>query len=140
MIICHENVVRNLVKHWMPGSGAGKVAQVLGGMLLKSEASEAWQRLGKGLAKWAVWLVFHGISPGSYQCSTGYQYYMQYIIQYYYIYIYMCEDDIISYPAGATVLPFRSGALGSYELSFPTIGKLGLKIFKLLGHGITMCV
>ena len=89
MIICHENVVRNLVKHWMPGSGAGKVAQVLGGMLLKSEASEAWQRLGKGLAKWAVWLVFHGISPGSYQCFTGYQYYMQYIIQYYYIYIYV---------------------------------------------------
>ena len=135
MIICHENVVRNLVKHWMPGSGAGKVAQVLGGMLLKSEASEAWQRLGKVGSVAGISWDFTRVLPVFYRLSILYAVYNTILL-----YIYMCEDDIISYPAGATVLPFRSGALGSYELSFPTIGKLGLKIFKLLGHGITMCV
>ena len=128
MIICRH----------MPWKCGQELGQTLDARLWSWESGASPGRDALKVRGLAKWLGFHGISPGSYQCFTGYQYYMQYIIQYYYyylyIYIYICEDDIISYPAGATVLPFRSGALG-YELSFPTtVGKLG--DWLSLGHRI----
>ena len=70
---------------------------------------------------------FTRVLPVFYRLSILYAVYNTILLLLLFI-IYICEDDIISYPAGATVLPFRSGALG-YELSFPTtvgmFGKLG---------------
>ena len=119
---------------WESGASPGRDALKVRGL---RGLAKAWQRLGKVGSVAGISWDFTRVLPVFYRLSILYAVYNTILL---YIYIYMCEDDIISYPAGATVLPFRSGALGSYELSFPTIGKLGLKIFKLLGHGITMCV
>lgn len=132
MIICRH----------MPWKCGQELGQTLDARLWSWESGASPGRDALKVRGLAKWLGFHGISPGSYQCFTGYQYYMQYIIQYYYyylLYIYMWGwyHILSSWSYGST---FSIRSLG-LRIKFPNhcwdvweTGKLG--DWLSLGHRI----